>query len=153
MQVLDDSGRGTGHFVGCTSNLEDEEILWAQTTGRVCMPLPQDTLQSDQFPMSHPGGHILVLHWMVCMAGRASGTQLSLVTMRFLSRSTHTTLVCCTPLPHVREHSVNPTILHSYLEASGIFCAESRGGRLSISLPFSNGIPELMTLFCTSLVE
>ena len=47
--------------------------------------------------MSYPGGHILVLHWMVCMAGRAAGTQLSLVTMRFLSRSTHTTLVCCTP--------------------------------------------------------
>lgn len=53
MQVREDSGRGLGHLLGWTSILEVDETLWAQTTGRVCMPRPQDTLQSDQFPMSH----------------------------------------------------------------------------------------------------
>lgn len=52
MQVREDSGRGLGHLLGWTSILEVDETLWAQTTGRVCMPRPQDTLQSDQFPMS-----------------------------------------------------------------------------------------------------
>lgn len=43
------------------------------------------------------------------------------------------------PLPQVREHSVNPTILQSYRDASGMFLAARTGGRLLITLLFCTG--------------
>lgn len=55
------------------------------------------SLTLDFCPTPYPGGHILMLHWIVCTAGRVVGTQLSSVTIRFLSLSKHTILVCCTP--------------------------------------------------------
>lgn len=69
------------------------------------------SLTLDFCPNPYPGGHILMLHWIVCTAGRAVGTQLSSVTIRFLSLSKHTIFVCCTPKKY---HKVSFHILSTF---------------------------------------